>query len=380
MRRTSYQYGTLQLVGRKRGPAVWVLRIRENGKRKAIQLGTIERLKTEAAAQRAADRERARLSAHQPCGLRFGALVERYLREELPERKSTSRFYKSWINNHILPKWGDVPAETIAAEPIEVEHWLKELDLSPKSRAHIRSLMGLIFNCGMRWGVLPREINPMSLVRVRGADKPLKRRRVIMPEEFWRMMPHLAQPYRTMAILAYVTGLRVSELAALKWSDFDSKLGTMHIQRAVVLGTVDEVKTLASDAFLPAGEDVQNLLLDYRRTCAAKSEWLFPSPLTGHPYSTTHIQSGHIEPAGRKAGLGPGIGWHNFRHSYSTILRALKVDMKVQQALMRHAHLSTTMDLYTETVDENLQQAHALFMANVLTEDGRHWLQAEASA
>jgi len=45
--------------------------------------------------------------------------------------------------------------------------------------------------------------------------------------------------------------------------------------------------------------------------------------------------------------LGEGIGWHTFRHSYSSMLRDLQVDVKVQQELLRHADIRTTLNVYT---------------------------------
>jgi integrase len=47
-----------------------------------------------------------------------------------------------------------------------------------------------------------------------------------------------------------------------------------------------------------------------------------------------------LVPAATKVGIGR-IGWHTFRHSYSTLLRSLKVDVKVQQELLRHADIRT---------------------------------------
>jgi integrase len=382
MRRTRYQQGTLTRVSRKRGPDMWVLRIQENGKYRAFTLGTVKQIPTEAAAQRAAAPIRMRINGShaEPTAL-FGTLVERYKLEELPERKSTRTWYKPWLNNYIAPAWGNVPVSRIISRPIQVEQWLKDLALAPKSKAHIKSLMHIIFDCAMRWGVIECAKNPMDLVRVRGASKRQKRRRIVQPVDFVRLLPLLAQPYRTMVTLAYATGLRVSELAALQWGDFDFKNLTLHVQRGFVLGTVDAVKTLNSDAWLPVAPALAELLLKYKAEFtpdAGPEDWLFPSPVTGGPYSTTHIQSDHIEPAGRLAGLGPGIGWHNFRHSYSTLLRANGEDIKVQQTLLRHADVTTTLNIYTEAVPENLRAAHNRAAAQIL--GSQPWVQAEGTA
>jgi integrase len=51
------------------------------------------------------------------------------------------------------------------------------------------------------------------------------------------------EPCHTMVILALCTGVRCSELVALKWSDFDWQNLSVYIRRAIVAGRVDDVKT-----------------------------------------------------------------------------------------------------------------------------------------
>jgi len=51
--------------------------------------------------------------------------------------------YRSFLNNHVLPKWADTRILDIQPRPVEL--WLRELPLSPKSKTHVRSLMhGLV--------------------------------------------------------------------------------------------------------------------------------------------------------------------------------------------------------------------------------------------
>jgi site-specific recombinase XerD len=54
-----------------------------------------------------------------------------------------------------------------------------------------------------------------------------------------------------------------------------------------------------------------------------------------------------LQPAARRAGITKRIGWHTFRHTYSSLLSEYGNDVKVVQELMRHAKISTTMEIYT---------------------------------
>jgi integrase len=65
-----------------------------------------------------------------------------------------------------------------------------------------------------------------------------------------------------------------------------------------------------------------------------------------------------------------------FRHSYSALLRSLAVDVKVQQELLRHADIRTTMNIYTQAVPEALREANSKVVRMVLpttkTAEGTH--------
>jgi integrase len=77
----------------------------------------------------------------------------------------------------------------------------------------------------------------------------------------------------------------------------------------------------------------------------SEGRWLFPSPVTGRPYHADSIRADHLVPTGLQLGLGR-IGFHTFRHTYRAWLDETGAPVGVQQKLMRHAHVSTTMDQY----------------------------------
>ena len=77
------------------------------------------------------------------------------------------------------------------------------------------------------------------------------------------------------------------------------------------------------------------------------------------PYRSWGVQQRRIKPAALRAALGPGIGWHTFRHSYRSWLDETGAPMKVQQELMRHASIQTTMNVYGAAMSETKRQANS---------------------
>jgi hypothetical protein len=120
--------------------------------RKTATVGTVEQFKTKALAKKAVEALLLKLNAETPrqriAVVTFGAICDRYLQEELPERYSTAKSYRSNIKNYLKPRWGDYLLEKI--RPMAVEDWLKNLPLAPKSKTHVRSVMHLMFECATR--------------------------------------------------------------------------------------------------------------------------------------------------------------------------------------------------------------------------------------
>jgi integrase len=97
------------------------------------------------------------------------------------------------------------------------EQWLKSLDLAPKTKGNIRNVMAVIFNWAMRWGLIDLVTNPVSLVGVKGVSRRQKEPRILNSAEIRTLIERLKEPCRTTVIVALGTGLRCSELFALRW-------------------------------------------------------------------------------------------------------------------------------------------------------------------
>ena len=374
--RTRYQNGSLSVKERKNGERVWEFRFYETDpfgvrRRRSITVGSVRQYPTESAARKgpAFQAVLLRINAEGELdsdALPFGALLARYEQEEMPARHSTRCSYQSCIRNYIRPRWCETPINMI--KPLPVEDWLKKLPLAPKTRSHLRGLMHTIFECAVRWELAPR--NPIALVRVKGGSKRLRPPMILTIDQFHAVLCRLAEPHRTMALMAGCLGLRVSEIVGLQWTDFDFEKGTLLVERSVVHGRVDDVKTEYSRDQVPLDPALTACLLAYRpESYPTREGWLFASPQTGRPFHQDSIQQDYIRPAGRCAGLGDNLGWHTFRHSYRSWLDDVGAPIGVQKELMRHASIQTTMNVYGKAMTDSKRQANSKVVRMILPGD-----------
>src|SRR5260370_37138281 len=70
-------------------------------------------------------------------------------------------------------------------------------------------------------------------------------------------------------------------------------------------------------------------------------------------------------------GIVPAIPARNSRHTYSTMLRAAGVDIKVQQELLRHATIQSTLNVYTQAISEQKRTANTQLVEMVLLNKAR---------
>lgn len=371
------QRGSLIRSTRKQGPDVWQFRWSEkggNGKRvyRKRVIGTVDQCSDAievwriAAAMIAAPKDR----FVDPAAMTVAQLALHFRHHELAQDDgwrsySTRRNYEFYLDRWVTPRWGGFKLSDVRT--IEVESWLRTLPLARSSCAKIRNLMSVLFNHAWRYELFDR--NPIKLVR-----QSAKRRtapNVLTAAEIKALLAHLALRERTLVLLAVSTGLRQSELFALKWGDIDFREGAMNVTRSIVYGIVGRCKTEASQKPVPVHPILAEALLKWKNRCRYREsgDWIFANEhhRGRHPYWGQAILRNIVRPIAQEAGIKKRIGWHTFRHTYSTLLRSLGTEFKVMQELLRHSSLRSTMDIYTQAVTPAKQAAQAAVLALVFS-------------
>lgn len=166
------------------------------------------------------------------------------------------------------------------------------------------------------------QVNPISLVTIKGASKRIRQPRSLTVEEFRLLISHLREPFGTMVLVCVCFGLRISECLALKWADMDWLNGTLRVERGIVQQIVDDVKTDDSRRTLTIANDLLDVLKVCKQTTqfSAPEDWMFASPVQiGRlPYSYTGVKQ-ELQRAAAASSIGH-LRTHTLRHAYRTWL------------------------------------------------------------
>jgi integrase len=215
-----------------------------------------------------------------------------------------------------------------------------------------------------------RGRNPITLVRQSAQRKWTPE--ILEPHEIQNLLKQLSSCFRLMVLLDVTTGLRRSELLALKWSDVDFSTLELTVVRSIYLRNVGNCKTEASRKPVPLDAHVAADLWLWKEasTYSNSEDWIFASPHTKgkYPFWPDVLLLKIIQPAARRAGIKKRVGWHTFRHSYSSLLVANGENVKVVQELMRHASSRFTLDVYSQARKGAKRQAQERVVQMILTE------------
>jgi site-specific recombinase XerD len=88
-----------------------------------------------------------------------------------------------------------------------------------------------------------------------------------------------------------------------------------------------------------------------------------------YPFWPDAVLQEVIRPAALRAGINKRIGWHTFRHTFSTLLIANGENVKVVQELMRHASSRCTLEVYSQAQIKAKRQAQQRLVQMILADE-----------
>ncbi len=233
----------------------------------------------------------------------------------------------------------------------------------------IRDALSSVLRSAVRYGFLVK--NPLDGLQLPPDRSGRRPKPFITPDQFNQLVELMPEPYATMVYTAVWTGLRVSELIGLKWRCVHAD--SITVEQRYCRGDWAAPKTRASAATIGVEPPViarlrrlKQVTVQVRAGRAVRrypvvkadgpEDLVFQSVKDGKPMRDNNILKRFIKPAARVAGISR-VNWRALRTSHATWLVQAGADPKSVQGQMRHARVSTTMDIYAQVVPEAQRRA-----------------------
>jgi integrase len=303
-------------------------------------------------------------------GVTFADAAAEYLRYCEHDRgckPSTLRDYRSNLEAHLLPAFGNQAPEAVT--PGSIDNWRASLPgLSSRTKNKLLVVMHGVFRRAQHvWGL---PANPVAAVE-KYRQRSVTDIDVFSPEEVMALVRAAgSEQDAAIFMVAAFTGLRRGELLALRWRDIDFGGSVVRVRASYAAGELTTPKS-GKVRSVPMAPDVASTLarLGGREHWTSDDDLVFAGEVGGY-LDGSALRRRYAAALGR-AGLRP-LRFHDLRHTFGTRMIA-KADIRRVQEWMGHADVQTTMRYlhYAPRGDEAELVAEAFAVNNIDTVERR---------
>lgn len=293
--------------------------------------------------------------------MKKNVLFERIIREWLAEKQnfikySTYTYYLFEAENYIIPRLGKLTTAEITEKNIQntILYWQREggKDHTPLKRSTVQNLVTIIKQC-LRFAVkegymqecaldlhfIPAHYNRKKQVFSQGEQAAIVK--AVLDES----------SYRTLGILLCLnSGLRIGELCALRWEDFDFHNGIIHITKTLqrvydpastpkTKIVISSPKTTTSNREIPLSAKMMEVISKLK---IARDGYVltncrhYMEPRTFRKFYKSFLEKHEIMP----------LNFHCLRHTFATRCIENGGDYKSVSEILGHTTINTTLNMY----------------------------------
>lgn len=350
---------SLSLEVRDSGGKTYYRRFRDKrGKLRQIKIGD-ERELSLAQARKLSDQLGNKIAMGQdPCEekalLRQIPTFAKFIEEQyLPYVKTYKRSWDtdvSLLKNHLLPRFGSKPLDTISRQDIQKLHHERRASGGAAGSANrLLILIRFVFNLAIRWGVPGITSNPSAGVPLFELNN--KKERYLSVEEAQRLYAAVCQSENPM--LQYIvpmlilTGARKREVLDAKWEDFDTARRIWRIP----------MSKSGKARHVPLSDGAMQVLSS--TPVVEGCDWVFANPKTFKPFVSIFYA---WDTARKRAGLSE-VRIHDLRHSFASLLVNSGRTLYEVQHILGHTQVKTTQRYAHLSQDTLLAAANAATLA-----------------
>tara|TARA_R110000737_G_scaffold353249_1_gene403559 strand:+ start:4204 stop:5298 length:1095 start_codon:yes stop_codon:yes gene_type:complete len=263
---------------------------------------------------------------------------------------STKRGYISKINHHIEPNFGHIYVNEF--KPSLFKDWGATSTLSGKTKNEVRSILRSAFQELYIDEVI--DGNPIDRVK---RFKHIKKE----PEPFnaierEKILAQMTGQVRNLYEFAFWTGLRTSELLALRKCDVDLERKVIFVRKALVHGREKETKTKSSARTHQLHESALNVLKAQLSIRLDAYERIFLNPKTNQPWRDDRaIYHNCWVPSLKLSGV-KFRKQYNTRHTYASTMLTQNKPIGWVAKQLGHSNIAMTLSTYARWIPENTSE------------------------
>ena len=284
------------------------------------------------------------------------SFIIKYLKEyEFPNNRITTAQKNEGIcRRHIVPRLGDKKLQSL--KPIDIVEFQNYLVAHKSKSVAFNTMRTLrkILNKAVEWEFIPHNPIKGQLPPAPEGEHP-----IITLEKLFEMITNLKGRDKYIVALAGFTGMRISEIFALRWEDIDFKENTISIRRQYIQGRILETKTKSSKAVVPIWEKLSMMLKEWR-LASGSPDWVFRGR-GSNPQAPEGWRSDEWQRIRKQFDLPPDFRFHDLRHTFTSILLAGGASPGDVQKLLRHSNYQTTMNIYRHLIPGQLERNFDIF-------------------
>lgn len=291
----------------------------------------------------------------------YGEWVDGWLADMRPRIRASTYASYQVILRHLKCGLGQRPVASLEME--ELQRFMDGLvvrGLAASTRAGILRMLKSSLEAARAAGLIQR--NPAVGVKLGRMEKC--EQQVLSRGEQGRLAAQAISEGELSILLGLYLGLRVGEIAGLRWDDINWTENTLAVRRTAHRSAcadaagktslcVSEPKTFAARRRLPIPEFLMGMLRERYVQAGNGEGFVFGKP--GRLCDPRTLQR-RLEKLKRRANL-PDVHFHTLRHTFATRLLEMGVDVKTVSLLLGHSSVKITLEFYAHATWEHRRQA-----------------------
>lgn len=308
----------------------------------------------------------------EPVKTSLAEFTSRWLRDyaEVNVRPKTVKGYESIIRLYLVPALGHVDIQALRPDHVRTLYSsMLKRGLSPTTISHVARLAHKNLADALRWGLVARNVadgvTPPRIVA--------KEMATLYVGEIYKLLGAVEGTlYHPLFHLAVHTGLRRSEILALRWSDVSFEAKTLQVARSLHMlrgGSFifEAPKTTRSRRTISlSAPSVESLRAHRRSQAVIDPERLVFSNHDGSPLKPNSVSTKLVRTAER---IGLKLHLHQLRHTMASIMLQNGENVRVVSGRLGHSNAAITLSIYAHVMP-GADQAAADLLGEILVDPG----------